>query len=65
MLMKTKEICVETLKGEPVSFTAEQDMGIVTMKTEGTINKDGTIRIRTTGMEAPCRKAAFPGRQAR
>ncbi len=34
--MKTKEICVETVKGEPISFTSEQDMGIVMMKTEGT-----------------------------
>ncbi|MGD0573685.1 MAG: transglutaminase-like domain-containing protein [Sedimentisphaerales bacterium] len=52
VLMKTKEICVETAKGEPVSFTSEQDMGIVTMKTEGTIGKDGTVRTQTTGMGA-------------
>ena len=52
VLMKTKEICVETVKGEPISFTSEQDMGIVMMKTEGTIGKDGTVRTRTTGMGA-------------
>jgi hypothetical protein len=50
--MKTKEICVETVKGEPISFASEQDMGIVMMKTEGTIGKDGTVRTRTTGIGA-------------
>ena len=52
VLMKTKEICVETISGEPISFTSEQDMGMVMMKTEGTIGKDGTVRTRTTGMGA-------------
>ncbi len=52
VLMKTKEICVETVKGEPISFTSEQDMGIVMMKTEGTIGKDGIVRTQTTGMGA-------------
>lgn len=52
VLMKTKEICVETVKGEPISFTSEQDMGIVMMKTEGNVGKDGTVRTRTTGMGA-------------
>jgi hypothetical protein len=50
VLLKTKEICVETVKGEPISFASEQDMGMVTMKTEGTIGKDGTVRTRTTGI---------------
>ena len=49
VLLKTRESCVETLKGEPVSFVSEQDMGIVTMKTEGTVGRDGTLRVRTTG----------------
>jgi hypothetical protein len=52
VLMKTKEICVETVKGEPISFTSEQDIGIVMMKTEGNVGKDGTVRTRTTGMGA-------------
>lgn len=52
VLMKTKEICVETIKGEPISFATEQDMGMITMKTEGTIGKDGTVRTRTTGIGA-------------
>ncbi|MGA2679992.1 MAG: transglutaminase-like domain-containing protein [Sedimentisphaerales bacterium] len=50
--MKTKEICVETVNGEPISFTSEQDMGIVMMKTDGNVGKDGKVRIRTTGMGA-------------
>ena len=50
--MKTKEICIETVKGEPISFTSEQNMGIVMMKTEGNVGKDGTVRTRTTGMGA-------------
>ncbi len=52
VLLKTKEICVETAKGEPISFTSEQDMGMAMMKTEGTIGKDGTVRTRTTGVGA-------------
>ncbi len=48
--LKTKEVCVETLKGEPISFAAEQDMGIVVTKTEGKVNKDGTVKIKTTGI---------------
>ncbi|MBE3144650.1 MAG: transglutaminase domain-containing protein [Planctomycetes bacterium] len=50
VLMKTKETCVETIKGEPISFAAEQDMGMVTMKTEGTIGRNGMVRTRTTGI---------------
>jgi hypothetical protein len=52
VLMKTKETCVETVKGEPISFDTEQDMGMVTMKTEGIVGKDGTVRTRTTGIGA-------------
>ena len=62
--MKTKEICVETVKGEPISFTSEQDMGIVMMKTEGTIGKDGTVRIGRQEWE-PCRKTRLCGQKER
>jgi len=48
--LKTKETCVETVRGEPISFAAEQDMGMVTMKTEGTIGRNGMVRTRTTGI---------------
>jgi hypothetical protein len=47
--LKTKETCVETIKGEPISFAAEQDIGMGTMKTEGTVGKDGTVKVRTSG----------------
>ncbi|MGA2172474.1 MAG: transglutaminase-like domain-containing protein [Sedimentisphaerales bacterium] len=50
--ISTTETCVETLKGEPISFSTEQNMGIGTMKIEGTVGKDGIVRTRTTGMGA-------------
>ncbi len=59
VLMKTKEICVETVKGEPISFASEQDMGMITMKTEGTVNKDGTVRTRTTGIGGAVQEGAI------
>jgi Transglutaminase-like superfamily len=52
VLMKTKEICVETVKGEPISFISEQNTGMLTMKTEGIVAKDRTVRTRTTGIGA-------------
>ena len=60
VLMKTKETCVETLNGEPISFISEQDLGIVTMKTDGTVNKDGTVRMRTTGMGGAVQENSIP-----
>jgi hypothetical protein len=60
VLLKTKETCVETLKGEPISFSSDQDMGIATMKTEGTVGKDGTVRIRTTGMGGAVQENSIP-----
>ena len=53
VVLNTKETCVETIKGEPISYSNEQNIGIATMKTEGTVGKDGTLRIRTTGVGAP------------
>ncbi len=50
--IKTRETYIETVRGEPISFAAEQDMGMETMKMEGTIGKDGMVRTRTTGMGA-------------
>lgn len=46
---KTTEICVETTKGEPVSFACEQGMAMMVMKTEGAVGKDGMVKIRTSG----------------
>jgi len=49
--VKTIEASVETTKGEPVSFAAEQDMGMgMGMKTEGTVGNDGTVKVRATVM---------------
>jgi hypothetical protein len=45
--IKTVETCVETTKGEPISFSAEQDMGIMATKTEGFVGKDGTVKVQT------------------
>jgi hypothetical protein len=60
VILKTKETCVETLKGEPISFTTDQDMGIIAMKTEGTIGKDGMVRIRTTGIGGAVQENSIP-----
>jgi len=48
--VKTKETCVESSGGEPISFANEQDIGMGTMKTQGVIGKDGLVRTQTTGM---------------
>ena len=48
--IRSAETCVETLKGEPISFEVEQDMGMGTMKTVGTMGEDGTVRVRTSSM---------------
>ncbi|MFH1370681.1 MAG: transglutaminase-like domain-containing protein [Planctomycetota bacterium] len=47
--IKTIETCVETTKGEPISFSAEQDMGIMATKTEGVVGRDGIAKVKTTG----------------
>jgi len=47
--LKTKETCVETVRGEPILFVVEQDIGMGTMKTEGTVGQDGTVKVRTSG----------------
>ena len=59
MSLKTKEICVETLKGEPISFVAEQDIGMGTARTEGTVGQDGIVQVQTKGM-GEVQKNSFP-----
>jgi hypothetical protein len=49
MSVRTTETCIETTKGMPLSFMTVQDMGIGSMKTEGTVGKDGVVRVRTSG----------------
>jgi hypothetical protein len=44
--IKTKETCVETVDGEPISFSSEQNMGLGIAKTTGTIGRDGIVRIQ-------------------
>jgi hypothetical protein len=46
--IKTVETCIETTKGEPISFSAEQDMGIMAIKMEGVVGKDGMVMVRTS-----------------
>ena len=46
--IKTTETSVETVRGEPISFAVEQDMGMGVMKTVGAVGIDGTVKVRTT-----------------
>ena len=48
--IKTIETCVETSRGEPISFSAEQDMGIMATKTEGVVGRDGMVMVQTNSM---------------
>lgn len=57
--VKTVETCVETTKGEPLSFSAVQDMGIMATKTEGVVGKDGEAKIKTA-MGGNTQENSFP-----
>ncbi|MBN2020229.1 MAG: transglutaminase domain-containing protein [Sedimentisphaerales bacterium] len=57
--VRSTETCVETMKGEPLSFTSVLDIGIVEMRTEGTVGKDGVVRASTNGCEG-ARETTFP-----
>jgi hypothetical protein len=46
--IKTKETCVETVDGEPISFSSEQNMGLGMTTTTGTIGRDGIVRIQNS-----------------
>jgi hypothetical protein len=46
--MKTVESYVETSRGEPISFSAEQNMAMMAVKMEGVVGKDGMIKVKTT-----------------
>jgi hypothetical protein len=59
--VKTSESCVETVRGEPISFSAMQDMGLGAMKTEGTVGRDGMVRVAINGTDAqPGSNFAWP-----
>jgi hypothetical protein len=48
MNVKTSESCVETVEGKPVAFAAEQSLGFMASKIQGTIGSDGIVRVQTT-----------------
>jgi hypothetical protein len=48
--VKTKETCVESADGAPISFANEQDIGLGTTRTEGTVGRDGIVQVQTKGM---------------
>jgi hypothetical protein len=52
MITKTREECVETTKGEPISFVSEQAIGMGVMKTEGKVGKDGMVQVKISGAGA-------------
>lgn len=48
--MTMRETSVETTRGEPLGFAVEQDLGMMAMKSVGTVNADGTVTVRTPSM---------------
>jgi hypothetical protein len=44
------ETCVETLDGKPLSFKSVQQLGAMTMKGEGTIDPNGTVRVTNSSL---------------
>jgi hypothetical protein len=52
LTVKTNETCVETTDGKPLSFESTQLLGFVTMKTSGTVDPNGTVRLTSTSMGA-------------
>jgi hypothetical protein len=47
MNVKTSESCIETTGGKPAAFEAEQSLGFMASKTQGTIGSDGIVRVQT------------------
>jgi len=64
MNVKTSESCVETTDGKPAAFAAEQSLGFMASKTQGTIGSDGIVRVQTnTGIQqgsSPQNNFAWP-----
>jgi hypothetical protein len=46
------ESCVETVAGKPLSFKSVQQLGAMTMKGEGTIDPNGTVRVTNSSLGA-------------
>lgn len=52
----TNETCIETLKGEPLSFESEQTISGIKQTSKGTITPDGKIDVTVTMMGIPQKK---------
>ena len=48
----TKETSIETTDGRPLGFEVEQDLGIIGMKTAGTVSRDGVVTVKTGQQES-------------
>jgi len=46
------ETSIETPAGKPLGFRVSQDMSIMTMKVEGTVDEQGTVNVTTKSMGA-------------
>ncbi len=46
------ETSIETTDGKPLGFRVSQDMSIMTMKVEGTVDKQGTVNVTSKSMGA-------------
>lgn len=44
------ETCVETAAGAPLSFKSIQQLGAMTMRVEGTVNRDGTVNVLSSSL---------------
>lgn len=44
------ETCIETKDGKPLGFEVAQDMSIMTMNVEGTVDEQGTVNVTTKSM---------------
>ncbi len=44
------ETCIETPDGKPLSFKAVQQLGAMTMKIDGTVDPNGTVRLTNSSM---------------
>ncbi|NIP26975.1 MAG: hypothetical protein GWN67_23835 [Phycisphaerae bacterium] len=48
--IKMTETSIETTAGKPLGFRVSQDMSIMTMKVEGTVDEQGTVSVTTKSM---------------
>jgi hypothetical protein len=48
--IKMTETSIETTDAKPIGFETVQDLGMMTMKVAGTVDKQGTVNVVTTSM---------------